>query len=93
MARHLRRSRRGRSSRKIFTWAKMRWVLLAGVIFSALFSGYVFYLDYTIRTQFEGKRWAIPAKVFARPLELYPGAQLSADQFENELLVLSYNKS
>jgi penicillin-binding protein 1B len=71
----------------------MRWVLLAGVIFSALFSGYVFYLDYTIRTQFEGKRWAIPAKVFARPLELYPGAQLSADQFENELLVLSYNKS
>ena len=71
----------------------MRWVLLAGVIFSAMFSGYVFYLDYTIRTQFEGKRWAIPAKVFARPLELYPGAQLSADQFENELLVLSYNKS
>jgi len=71
----------------------MRWVLLAGAIFSVLFGGYVFYLDYSIRTQFEGKRWAIPAKVYARPLELYPGAQISANQFENELLVLSYNKS
>jgi penicillin-binding protein 1B len=71
----------------------MRWVLLGGVIFSVLFGLYVFYLDYTIRTQFEGKRWAIPAKVYARPLELYPGAHLSADQFENELLVLSYSKN
>jgi len=71
----------------------MRWVLLGGLVFCVLFGAYVFYLDYSVRSQFEGKRWAIPAKVYARPLELYPGAQLTADQFENELLVLAYHKT
>ncbi len=71
----------------------MRWVVVGGLIFSVLFGAYVFYLDYSIRTQFEGKRWAIPARVYARPLELYPGAPINPDQFENELLVLSYNKT
>ncbi len=71
----------------------MRWVVLAGAIFTVLFGVYVFYLDFSIRTQFEGKRWSIPARVYARPLELYPGAPLTADQFENELLVLAYNKT
>ena len=54
---------------------------------------YVTYLDYQIRSQFEGKRWAIPAKVFARPLELYPQVRLNADQFENELNVLAYHRA
>jgi len=54
---------------------------------------YVYYLDYTIRHQFEGKRWAIPAKVYARPLELYPEMNLSADQFEDELKILAYRPS
>lgn len=71
----------------------MRWVVLGGAIFSVLFGVYVFYLDFSIRTQFEGKRWSIPARVYARPLELYPGAPLNPDQFENELLVLAYNKT
>ena len=35
------------------------------------------FLDVQIRHQFEGKRWAVPAKVYARPLELYAGAPLS----------------
>jgi len=64
-----------------------------GLVSSALLGVYVFYLDFTIRTQFEGKRWAIPAKVYSRALELYPGAHITADQFENELLVLAYNKT
>ena len=71
----------------------MRWVVLAGAIFSIVFGAYIVYLDVSIRTQFEGKRWSIPARVYARPLEMYPGALLSADQFENELLVLNYNKT
>ncbi|MDH5325631.1 MAG: penicillin-binding protein 1B [Gammaproteobacteria bacterium] len=54
---------------------------------------YVAYLDFQIRTQFEGKRWAIPAKVYARPLELYPKVSLNADQFETELKVLAYRPS
>jgi len=66
--------------------------LLSGILMSAAFVAYVMYLDYSIRSQFEGKRWSIPARVYARPLELYPGKQISADQFENELLILAYRK-
>jgi len=62
-------------------------------VFSVLFGLYVVYLDFTVRGQFEGKRWAIPAKVYGRALELYPGVLVSAEQFENELLVLAYNKT
>src|SRR3569832_910310 len=51
---------------------------------------YVAYLDHTVRGQFEGKRWALPAYVYARPLELFPGARLSAAQLEQGLRLLDY---
>ena len=91
MARRSRRSRR--FAAKIFTRKRVLWLLGIGAVCSVLMGFYVVYLDVSIRTQFEGKRWAIPAKVYARPLEMYPGAHITADQFENELLVLSYNKT
>jgi len=55
-----------------------------------LLGGYVIYLDWTIRTQFEGKRWALPARVYASPLELYPGKRLTPSQFGVELGLLGY---
>lgn len=48
------------------------------------------YLDSHIREQFEGKRWAVPAKVYARPLELYVGAPLSLADLKIELRGLGY---
>ncbi len=51
---------------------------------------YVPVLDSTIRNQFEGKRWAVPARVYARPLELYTGKALTGEQFAKELAVLHY---
>lgn len=48
------------------------------------------FLDVQIRSQFEGKRWAVPAKVFARPLELYAGAPLSIQDLKIELRGLGY---
>ena len=51
---------------------------------------YVVYLDFVIRINFEGKRWALPAHVYARPLELYPGARLTPAQFNLELERLGY---
>lgn len=54
-----------------------------------LFS-YLGYLDYNVRKQFEGKRWAIPARVYASPLELYAGYNLSAAQLETHLKTLHY---
>lgn len=56
----------------------------------ALLALYVLYLDWTIRTQFEGKRWALPARVYATPLELYPGKRITPSQLGVELGMLGY---
>jgi len=51
---------------------------------------YTFHLDVQIRQQFEGKRWSLPAKVYARPLELYPGKALLKKELLAELKDLDY---
>ncbi|MEA3277251.1 MAG: transglycosylase domain-containing protein [Pseudomonadota bacterium] len=58
---------------------------LAGVL-------YAIHLDGLVRAKFEGKRWALPARVYARPLELYAGRPLSAEAMEGELGRLEYRK-
>jgi penicillin-binding protein 1B len=68
------------------------WRGLLGAVLIAVvtLAGYTAYLDFQIRSQFEGKRWSLPARVFARPLELYPGRDLDAEQFTRELELLHY---
>ncbi|ORU92791.1 MAG: penicillin-binding protein 1B [Cycloclasticus sp. symbiont of Poecilosclerida sp. N] len=63
------------------------------LVFLVLFSGYVFYLDYVVREQFEGKRWALPAHVFANPVEIYQGLSLGVGQFESLLTDLRYKRT
>ncbi|MCF6210379.1 MAG: penicillin-binding protein 1B [Gammaproteobacteria bacterium] len=53
---------------------------------------YVAWLDNQVRQQFEGKRWALPAQVYARPLELYPGQALTVEQLQAELQRLGYRE-
>ena len=63
--------------------------LLLGVIASVLIVGP---LSNEIRQKFDGKRWSLPAIVYARPLELYPGLQLSAEMLEEELQLSGYRR-
>lgn len=66
-------------------------MLLLGFIVGAfILLSYLGYLDYNVRKQFEGKRWAIPAYVYANPVELYTGYPLSAAAFEKLLQQLRY---
>ncbi len=66
-------------------------LLLGGVLLGAAGLGlYMLYLDGVIRSEFDQKRWAMPAKVYARPLELFTGMPLSADAFAQELKLLGY---
>ena len=51
------------------------------------------YLDRIVTPQFEGRRWTLPAQVFAQPLELYAGLALSADALEQELVRLHYGST
>lgn len=51
---------------------------------------WVAYLNWQITTRFEGRRWDLPAHVYARPLELYVGLPLSIEAFEDEIARLGY---
>ncbi|MEH6607502.1 MAG: penicillin-binding protein 1B [Pseudomonadales bacterium] len=48
------------------------------------------YLDATIRATFAGKKWSVPAIVYARPLEIYQGAELTLEDLKTELAQLGY---
>ncbi|MFW5442737.1 MAG: penicillin-binding protein 1B [Methylococcaceae bacterium] len=62
------------------------------LLFGFVFFSYIGYLDYVVRKQFEGKRWSIPARVYASPVEIYSGYKLTADEFEDLLLQLHYRR-
>jgi len=72
-------------------WFFLRWVLLAGL--AVAFAGvlYGIHLDRVVRVKFEGKRWALPARVYARPLELYVGRRLAPGVLQGELDRLGYH--
>lgn len=73
-------------------WRIFRIVFLVGIVIGALLAAvYVLKQDDVVRKQFEGKRWALPARVFARPLELYEGQTLKADDLHKELQLLNYS--
>lgn len=71
-------------------WTGLLWKLaLVGLV---VLAGLTIYLDAVVQEKFSGKRWAVPAKVFARPLELYAGQQLTRDDFLTELSALGYRR-
>ena len=73
------------------TWKKLFFItILFGVL---LATAYVAYLDFTVRVRFEGKRFALPARVYARPLELYPGLKLRPAELLAELSLLGYRET
>lgn len=85
--------RRKRTARKRPPRRWFRRLLLAVVLLGLpLLGGWLYLLDREIQQQFEGKRWAVPARVFARPLELFPGLVLDADHLEQELRELRYRR-
>lgn len=53
---------------------------------------YVSRLSGEIRAKFEGKRWSLPAIVYARPLELYPGLRFTPEMVEQEVQLAGYRQ-
>jgi penicillin-binding protein 1B len=60
-----------------------------GFVLAVLYGGY---LGWTATSEFEGRRWDIPAQVYAAPLELYAGRALSAEDLVAELRRLGYRE-
>ena len=67
------------------------WLSGLAVLLVAALATWVWLLDRQIVQQFEGRRWDLPAQVYARPLELYAGQRLSAEELQRELTALGYS--
>jgi len=64
-------------------------MLGVGVLAAA---AYVLYLGVTVTRTFEGRRWTLPAQVYAAPLELYAGLALTPADLVHELERLHYRR-
>ncbi|MDJ0808305.1 MAG: transglycosylase domain-containing protein, partial [Gammaproteobacteria bacterium] len=85
-----RRTRKKARKRIRFAWR--RWLILGltGLTLSAVL--YMIYLDQIVQKGFEGRRWSLPAQIFARPMRLAVGVQLSPQRLIKELQGLGYRR-
>jgi len=89
-------TRRKKSTKQSF-YSRLKRRVKKTVLWSLFFatiilSFYTLYLNSIVNDKFEGRRWSIPAKVYARSLEVYPGLKLNIKQFEKELFLAGYRK-
>ena len=75
-------------------WFRIFWLSALGIVVLAAtaVTFYVMYLDGIVTKQFEGRRWTLPAQVYAAPLELYVGLALNGSDLEHELQRLQYRR-
>ena len=71
---------------------RMAWFFTfrLGLVVLVLMLAYTVYLDSKIRGKFEGQKWALPAHVYTRPMELYIGQQFDRHEVQEELTELGY---
>ena len=73
-----RKARKAAAPRRRWPGRLWRLFLLVSGIAAGLLIPWVLYLDYQVTSEFEGRKWDLPSRVYARALELYPGALLTA---------------
>jgi penicillin-binding protein 1B len=84
--------RKKSNRRKSRSWWSRLWklgLLLTGVMLGLLVP-WTLYLNYQVTTEFEGRKWDLPSRVYSRALELYPGAALPVGDLEMELRASGY---
>ena len=82
-----------RSKRKRTLWRVILGACLGIALIALLIIGaYYVYLDRIVTKQFEGRRWTLPAHVYASPLELYAGLPLTQADIKHELERLQYRR-
>ncbi|WP_323752219.1 penicillin-binding protein 1B [Marinobacter sp.] len=74
-------------NRRSGLWRLLFRVVLLGLV---VLAGWMVYLDAVVTSRFEGRRFEVPSRVYARPLELYDGASVSASGLARELELAGY---
>ena len=77
-------------ARRAKLWKIARYAALALVLLAA---GFTLYLDIRVRSEFEGRRFALPARIYARPLELHAGLRITQADVVDELRQLGYREA
>jgi penicillin-binding protein 1B len=73
--------------------SRFRLYLIRFIIFLIIvFSGYLLFLNHLINQRFDGDTWALPSRIYARPLELYTGMALNFESLKFELELSSYQR-
>ena len=62
------------------------------LIFLVLFGAYIIYLDAQIKHHFSGNKWQVPAQIYARPLQLQKGEEITRKEVLDELKLLGYRR-
>lgn len=83
-------SRSPRRSGALRSW--LGWTAKLALVGLVVLAAFAVYLDAVVQEKFSGKRWTLPAKVYARPLELFSGLKLSKQDFLTELDALGYRR-
>ena len=78
-----------RLSRRAGFWRYLRYAVLAAALLAA---GFTLYLDFRVRSEFEGRRFALPARIYSRPLELHAGLRISQASIVDELRQAGYRE-
>ncbi len=85
------RKSKARRSNTGTTSSSYKYLILQLLVISLLCGvAYVVWLDHRVTSEFEGKRWSLPARVYARPLELFIGASITKDELNKVLNSLGY---
>jgi len=77
---------------KVYLFSIKRFAIFLFLFVCFSFTIYGLYLNQIIKNKFETNRWALPAKIYARVLELYPGMPISIKDLEIELYQAGYRK-
>ncbi|MBT8142497.1 MAG: penicillin-binding protein 1B [Gammaproteobacteria bacterium] len=80
---------------KFWKWFKrLFWTgLLLGILLAIILFLFAMHLNKTVVPQFEGRRWSVPARLYAQPKELYVGARSTSAELEQHLLDLGYKRA
>src|SRR5213595_561799 len=75
---------------QILRYLRLRYLGWASLALAFAASVFTLYLDSRVKSEFEGRRFALPARIYARPLELHVGLHLASGDVEDELTALGY---